>query len=90
MEREASAERYNTRVRISRRFCAAVLALPGIVRAHYGRGVGSYGLFFSLMAAGMVVGSLVWARWHPRRHSIRISSPNGLQPKEAELSIRNY
>jgi MFS family permease len=41
--------------------------LPRIVRTHYGRGVGSYGLLFSLMAAGMVVGSLAWARWHPQR-----------------------
>ena len=41
--------------------------LPRIVRGHYGRGVGSYGLLFSLMAAGMIAGSLAWARWHPRR-----------------------
>ena len=41
--------------------------LPRIVRTHYHRGVGSYALLFSLMAAGMVVGSLVWATWHPRQ-----------------------
>jgi MFS family permease len=41
--------------------------LPKIVRAHFDRGVGSYGVLFSLMAAGMVAGSLSWARWHPRR-----------------------
>ena len=41
--------------------------LPRVVQAHYHRGVGSYGLLFSAMAAGMVVGSLTWARWHPRR-----------------------
>jgi len=46
--------------------------LPRIVRSHYGLGVGSYGLLFSLMAAGMVVGSLTWARWHPRRRRILI------------------
>jgi MFS family permease len=40
--------------------------LPRVVQTHYGRGVGSYGLLFSLMAIGMVAGSLVWARWHPR------------------------
>ncbi|MFZ1878995.1 MAG: MFS transporter [Gaiellaceae bacterium] len=44
--------------------------LPRIVRTHYHRGVGSYGLLFSVMAAGMVAGSLVWARWHPRRNRI--------------------
>jgi MFS family permease len=44
--------------------------LPRLVQAHYHRGVGSYGLIFSLMAAGMVAGSLVWARWHPRRGRI--------------------
>jgi hypothetical protein len=46
--------------------------LPRFVRTHYERGVGSYGLLFSAMAAGMVVGSLVWARWHPRRHRVAI------------------
>jgi MFS family permease len=46
--------------------------LPRIVRDHYERGVGSYGLLFSLMAVGMVAGSLVWARWHPRRRRVLI------------------
>jgi DHA3 family tetracycline resistance protein-like MFS transporter len=41
--------------------------LPRVVQAHYHRGVGSYGALFSAMAAGMVVGSLAWARWHPQR-----------------------
>ncbi len=40
--------------------------LPHIVQDHYGHGVGAYGLLFSLIAAGMVAGSLCWARWHPR------------------------
>jgi MFS family permease len=40
--------------------------LPNVVQTHYGRGVGSYGLLFSLMAIGMVAGSLAWARWNPR------------------------
>ena len=40
--------------------------LPLVVHSHYDRGVGSYGLLFSAMAAGMVAGSLVWARWNPR------------------------
>ncbi len=46
--------------------------LPRVVQTHYGRGVGSYGLLFSAMAAGMVCGSLGWARWHPRRHRVLI------------------
>jgi DHA3 family tetracycline resistance protein-like MFS transporter len=44
--------------------------LPRVVQAHYHRGVGSYGLLFSAMAAGMVVGSLVWAKWHPSRRRV--------------------
>jgi MFS family permease len=44
--------------------------LPRVVQAHYHRGVGSYGAIFSAMAAGMVVGSLLWAKWHPSRHRI--------------------
>ena len=46
--------------------------LPRIVRSHYDRGVGSYAFLFSVMAAGMVAGSLVWARWHPRRNRVAI------------------
>lgn len=46
--------------------------LPRVVQDHYDRGVGSYGLLFSAMAAGIVVGSLVWARWHPRRNRVVI------------------
>ncbi|MCW2965704.1 MAG: major facilitator superfamily 1 [Actinomycetia bacterium] len=46
--------------------------LPRIVQGHYHRGVGSYGLLFSAMAAGMVVGSLAWARWHPRKWRVAI------------------
>ena len=44
--------------------------LPRVVAAHYHRGVGSYGAIFSAMAAGMVVGSLLWARWHPARNRV--------------------
>jgi MFS family permease len=44
--------------------------LPHIIRDHYERGVGSYGLLFSLIAVGMVAGSLSWARWHPRHGRI--------------------
>jgi MFS family permease len=46
--------------------------LPRIVRGHFHRGVGSYGLLFTLMATGMVLGSLTWARVNPRRHRIAI------------------
>jgi MFS family permease len=41
--------------------------LPRLVQLHYHRGVGSYGLLFTAMAAGMIVGSLGWAKWHPHR-----------------------
>ena len=43
-----------------------MVLLPRVVQATTDRGVGSYGLLFSAMAAGMVAGSLAWARWHPR------------------------
>jgi MFS family permease len=46
--------------------------LPGVVQSHYRRGVGSYGLLFSAMAAGMVAGSLLWARSNPRRWRVVI------------------
>jgi MFS family permease len=46
--------------------------LPRVVQSHYHRGVGSYGLLFSAMAAGMVAGSLAWARWHPRKWRVVI------------------
>jgi MFS family permease len=46
--------------------------LPRVVQTHYHRGVGSYGLLFSAMAAGMVAGSLIWARWHPRKWRVAI------------------
>jgi MFS family permease len=44
--------------------------LPRIVRSHFDRGVGSYGLLFSLIAVGMVAGSLLYAQWNPRRGRI--------------------
>ncbi len=46
--------------------------LPDVVESHYHRGVGAYGLLFSAMAAGMVAGSLIWARWHPRKSRVVI------------------
>jgi MFS family permease len=47
-----------------------VALLPDLVRDEYDRGVGSYGLLFSLMSAGMVAGSLTYARWRPRRRRV--------------------
>jgi MFS family permease len=44
--------------------------LPQLVRDEYGRGVGSYGALFSLSAAGMVAGSLLYARRNPRRRRV--------------------
>jgi MFS family permease len=44
--------------------------LPRVVQEHYHRGVGSYGVLFSAMAAGMVAGSLGWAKWHPSRRRV--------------------
>jgi MFS family permease len=46
--------------------------LPKLVRAQYDRGVGSYGLLFSAMAAGVVAGSLTFARVNPRRRRVLI------------------
>ena len=46
--------------------------LPRVVQTHYDRGVGSYGVLFSAMAGGMVAGSLLWARWAPRRWRVAI------------------
>jgi len=46
--------------------------LPRVVQHHYHRGVGSYGLLFSAMAAGMVAGSLAWAKWHPNRRRVLV------------------
>ncbi len=44
--------------------------LPRVVQTHYDRGVGAYGAIFSAMSAGMVLGSLLWARWHPPHHRV--------------------
>jgi MFS family permease len=53
-------------------FAPYTALLPEIVRGHYDRDVGSYGLLFSLMAAGIVAGSLLYARWNPRRRRVAI------------------
>jgi MFS family permease len=41
--------------------------LPRVVSHHYHHGVAAYGVLFSAMSAGMVAGSLAWAKWHPPR-----------------------
>jgi MFS family permease len=53
-------------------FAPYTALLPQIVRDHYDRDVGAYGLLFSLMAAGVVAGSLLYARWNPRRNRVAI------------------
>jgi MFS family permease len=40
---------------------------PKLVREHFGLGVGAYGLVFSLIGAGMIVGALLLAQLNPRR-----------------------
>jgi predicted MFS family arabinose efflux permease len=42
--------------------------LPALVDEEFGRGVGAYGAMFTFQSAGMVVGSLVFARLNPRRN----------------------
>lgn len=49
-----------------------IALLPQLVRDQYHRGVGSYGFLFSLMSLGMVAGSLIYARWNPRRNRVLI------------------
>lgn len=44
--------------------------LPELVEQNFDRGVGSYGLLFSLQAAGMVLGTLVFGQTNPRRHRV--------------------
>ena len=44
--------------------------LPKLVEDDFGRGVGAYGLLFSLQSAGMVAGTLVFGQVNPRRHRV--------------------
>jgi MFS family permease len=46
--------------------------LPRVVQQHYHHGVAAYGALFSAMSAGMVVGSLAWAKWHPTRRRVLV------------------
>ena len=40
---------------------------PKLVREHFHLGVGAYGLIFSLLGAGMIVGAVLFAQMAPRR-----------------------
>ena len=40
---------------------------PKLVREHFNLGVGAYGLIFSTIGAGMIVGAVSFAQWNPRR-----------------------
>ncbi len=47
--------------------------LPKLVEQHFHRGVGSYGLLFSLQAVGMVAGAIVFGQTNPRRNRVVLS-----------------
>jgi MFS family permease len=40
---------------------------PSLVREHFGLGVGAYGVIFSLIGGGMIVGSMLVGQLNPRR-----------------------
>lgn len=44
--------------------------LPELIKENFDRGVGAYGLLFTLQAAGMVVGTIVFGQTNPRRHRV--------------------
>jgi MFS family permease len=46
---------------------------PKLVREHFGLGVGAYGLVFSLIGAGMILGSMLFGQLNPRRRRGLIS-----------------
>jgi MFS family permease len=46
--------------------------LPAFVKDEFGRGVGTYGLLFTVQSAGMAVGTLAFGQTNPRRHRIAI------------------
>jgi len=41
--------------------------MPALIRGHFGRGVGSYGLLTSAVGVGTVAGTLAFGQWPPRR-----------------------
>ncbi len=44
--------------------------LPAFVEGEFGRGVGSYGLLFTVQSAGMVMGTLAFGQLNPRRRRV--------------------
>src|SRR6059058_2128216 len=46
---------------------------PKLVRAHFHLGVGAYGVIFSMLGAGMIVGAVTFAQLNPRRRRGLIS-----------------
>jgi MFS family permease len=44
--------------------------LPAFVKDEFGRGVGAYGLLFTVQSAGMAVGTLVFGQMNPRRRRV--------------------
>ena len=46
---------------------------PKLVREHFGLGVGAYGLLFSLIGGGMIIGSVLVGQLNPRRRRGLIS-----------------
>jgi MFS family permease len=47
--------------------------LPKLVEDHFDRGVGAYGVLFSLQALGMVLGTIVFGQTNPRRHRVVVT-----------------
>lgn len=47
--------------------------MPELMQEHFGRGVGAYGLLFSLFGLGMAAGALVFGQWGRRRRRGAIS-----------------
>lgn len=41
--------------------------MPRLIADHFGRGVGAYGVLMTCQGAGMIVGTLAFGQWSPRR-----------------------
>jgi MFS family permease len=46
--------------------------LPAFVKDEFGRGVGAYGLLFTVQSAGMAVGTLAFGQMNPRRRRVML------------------
>ncbi|MDX6449237.1 MAG: transporter, family, tetracycline resistance protein, partial [Gaiellaceae bacterium] len=42
--------------------------LPKLVKEHFGRGIGSYGVLTAVLGLGMVLGTVLFGQLNPRRH----------------------